>query len=151
MAILHYPLVSKIFDQEDIRSGIKVLNSKNITMGKVTKKFENYFKNTLKCKYAAMTNSGSSAILLILQTLINPYRRNKLKPGDEILIPAICWPTSLWPIVQSQLNPVFVDVDKSTLNININDLKKKNYKKNKSNYADSCPWQLHKYERNNFN
>ncbi|MSP11227.1 MAG: aminotransferase class I/II-fold pyridoxal phosphate-dependent enzyme [Pelagibacteraceae bacterium] len=132
MTKLHYPLVSKIFDQEDIKSGIKVLNSKNITMGKITKKFENYFKKTLGCKYSAMTNSGSSAILLILQTLINPYRKNKLKPGDEVLIPAICWSTSLWPIIQSQLKPVFVDVDKNTLNIDINDLKKKITKKTKA-------------------
>ena len=45
-----------------------------------------------------MVNSGSSANLLALQCLINPYRKKRLKHGDEVLIPALCWSTSLWPI-----------------------------------------------------
>ena len=48
-------------------------------------------------------------------------RKNKLKPGDEVLIPALCWSTSLWPIVQSGLKPKFVDVDPNTLNFSIKD------------------------------
>ena len=48
-----------------------------------------------------------------------------LNPGDEVLIPVLCWSTSLWPLVQSGLKPVFVDVDKDTLNVNSDLLLKK--------------------------
>ena len=51
--------------------------------------------------------------------------KKKLNIGDEVLIPGICWSTSLWPLVQYGLKPVFVDVDVNTLNINIDDLRKK--------------------------
>jgi CDP-6-deoxy-D-xylo-4-hexulose-3-dehydrase len=78
-----------------------------------------------------MVNSGSSANLLIFQCLINP-KIKLLKNGDEVLIPAICWSTSLWPIIQSGLKPVFVDIDKNTLNICISDLIKKITKKTKA-------------------
>ena len=66
-----------------------------------------------------MVNSGSSANLLALQCLINPYRKKRLNPGDEVLIPSLCWSTSLWPIIQSGLSPKFVDVDLDSLNINL--------------------------------
>ena len=79
-----------------------------------------------------MINSGSSANLLAFQCLINPYRRKRLKKGDEVLIPSICWSTSLWPIIQCGLKPVFVDVDKENFNINLDDLKKKISKKTKA-------------------
>ena len=79
-----------------------------------------------------MVNSGSSANLLALQCLINPYRKKKLKIGDSVLIPTVCWSTSLWPIIQSGLKPVFVDVDPKTLNIDIKDLNKKITKKTKA-------------------
>ena len=52
-------------------------------------------------------------------------RKNRFFYGQEFLIPAVCWPTSLWPFVQVGLKPVFVDVDLDTLNINIKDFKKK--------------------------
>ena len=63
-----------------------------------------------------MTNSGSSANLLALQCLINPYRKIRLKKNDEVLVPALCWSTSLWPIIQAGLKPKFIDIDKDTLN-----------------------------------
>jgi len=56
----------------------------------------------------------------------------RLKPGDEVLVPAICWSTSLWPIIQSGLKVKFVDIDIDTLNISLSDLKKKVSKKTKA-------------------
>ena len=72
--------------------------------------FEREFAKYIGAKYALMVNSGSSANLLALQCLINPYRKKRLKEGDEVLIPALCWSTSLWPIIQSGLKPKFVDI-----------------------------------------
>jgi CDP-6-deoxy-D-xylo-4-hexulose-3-dehydrase len=127
-----YPLLSNAFSRSDIRCGLKVLSSKHITMSKITKNFEKRFAKKIGCKYALMTNSGSSANLLAISTIINPLFKNKLKPGDEVLIPAVCWSTSLWPIIQNNLKPVFVDVELDTFNISIKDLKKKITSKTKA-------------------
>ena len=61
-------------------------------------------------------------------------RKKHLRPKDEVLIPSVCWSTSLWPLVQYNLKPIFVDANASTLNMDIEDLK--NYKK-QSNYVRS--------------
>ena len=101
-------------------------------MGSKTKKFEAQFAKYIGSKYAIMVNSGSSANLLALFALINPMKKNRLKAGDECLIPSLCWSTSLWPIVQAGLKPIFVDVDVDTLNISIKDIKKKITKKTRA-------------------
>lgn len=129
---LIYPLLSNAFNMKDISEGIKVLKSKYITMGKHTKEFEKMFAKKNGSKFALMTNSGSSANLLALSAIVNPMFKGKLKQGDEVLIPAVCWSTSLWPIVQNQLKPIFVDVEMDTFNISIEDLKKKITSKTKA-------------------
>jgi CDP-6-deoxy-D-xylo-4-hexulose-3-dehydrase len=128
---ISYSLTESVLESKDINSAIKVLKSKKITMGPKTKQIEAYFQNKIVKTNSLMVNSGSSANLLIFQCLINPMVK-KLKPGDEVLIPAICWSTSLWPIIQSGLKVKFVDIDLSTLNIDLNDLKKKISKKTKA-------------------
>ncbi len=127
-----YPLIENPYRKKDIDAAIKVLKSNKITIGPITNKFENIFKKKLNTNFSLMVNSGSSANLLALQCLVNPYRKQRLKRGDEVLIPSLCWSTSLWPIIQSGLVPKFVDVDVHTLNINIEDLKKKISKKTKA-------------------
>jgi CDP-4-dehydro-6-deoxyglucose reductase, E1 len=127
-----FPLKDSTFRDKDLIEGIKVILSKNMTMSDITKKFEKLFSKDLKTSYSTMVNSGSSANLLAIQCLINPYRKNRLNKGDEVLIPAVCWPTSFWPIIQSGLKPVFVDVEKETFNICLKDLEKKISKKTKA-------------------
>ena len=126
-----FPLKDHTFRNKDLIEGIKVILSKDVTMSKITKKFEKVFSKKIKSPYSLMVNSGSSANLLAFQCLINPYRKKRLKKGDEVLIPSICWSTSFWPIIQCGLKPVFVDVDKENFNINLDDLKKKFQKKQK--------------------
>ena len=127
-----YPLIENPYRKSDINEALKVLKSKRLTIGPVTDKFQNSFTKKLGSNFSLMVNSGSSANLLALQCLINPYRKKRLKPGDEVLIPSLCWSTSLWPIIQSGLKPKFVDIDLDSLNINLNDLKKKISKKTKA-------------------
>ena len=127
-----YPLIEDPFSNNDIREGIKVLKSKQLTISKKTVNFEKDFSSSLKSKYSLMVNSGSSANLLALQCLINPYRKNRLKAGDEVIIPTLCWSTSLWPIIQSNLKPVFVDINPLTLNIDESEVEKKITKKTKA-------------------
>jgi CDP-4-dehydro-6-deoxyglucose reductase, E1 len=126
-----YPLLDNAFSTEDLISGIKVLISGQLTMSKKTRNFEKEFAKKIGKKYALMVNSGSSANLLAAFASCNPLRKNRFKAGDEVLIPALCWSTSLWPLVQSGLKPVFVDVDKETLNVNSELLLKKINKKTK--------------------
>ena len=128
---IKYPLTNTVLDNDDIESGVKVLKSKWITMGRETLKFENTFSKKISNRSSIMVNSGSSANLLIFQCLINP-KVNKLKKNDEVLIPAICWSTSLWPIIQSGLKVKFVDIDLKTLNLDLDDFEKKITKKTKA-------------------
>ena len=129
---ISYALSPNSFSNKDIIEGVKILLSKRITMGEITKKFEKEFAKFIGSKYALMVNSGSSANLLATFALVNPIKKNRLKSGDECLIPSLCWSTSLWPIVQAGLKPKFVDIDPKTLNISLPDLKKKITKKTKA-------------------
>ncbi len=131
MARLIYPLTESVLEKADLNAAKRVINSKKITMGEKTKQIENYFNKKIVKMNSLMVNSGSSANLLIFQCLINPMVK-RLKPGDEVLVPAICWSTSLWPIIQSGLKVKFVDIDLNTLNISLSDLKKKVSKKTKA-------------------
>ena len=119
-----YPLLEKGFTKDDIIKGIEVLLSRKLTMSEITKKFEFAFSKFVGSKYALMVNSGSSANLLAAFALINPKKKGKLRPGDKFLIPAICWSTSLWPLVQCGLRPEFIDVNIDNFCIDENLLKK---------------------------
>ena len=126
-----YPLLENALSANDLISGIKVIVSGQLTMSRKTKKFEKNFAKKIGSKYALMVNSGSSANLLATFAACNPMRNNRFKVGDEVLIPSVCWPTSLWPLVQAGLKPVFVDVDKDSLNVNSKLLIKKITKRTK--------------------
>ena len=129
---MKYPLLSNAFSNSDILEGQKVLRSKQITMSSKTKMFEKKFAKYIGSKYALMVNSGSSANLLALSLLTNPLRKKRLMPGDEVIVPVVCWSTSLWPIIQHGLKPIFVDIDLKNLNADLNKLKKKITKKTKA-------------------
>ena len=127
-----YELLENGFSNSDISIGKKVLSSKRITMAQHTRNFENEFARKLNVKHALMVNSGSSANLLAVFAAGNPLKKNHLKRGDEVLVPVLCWSTSIWPLVQFGLKPIFVDIDIETLNINISQLEKKITKKTKA-------------------
>jgi len=107
-----HPLHNNAFSTDDILRGTEVLLNQKITMSSITEEFEYRFAQFIGSKYALMVNSGSSANLLASFALINPKKKNRLKRGDKFLIPAICWSTSLWPLIQCGLNPKFIDVNK---------------------------------------
>ena len=127
-----YSLVGEPFINEDIIAGIETLLSGKITMSSITKKFEFSFSKFVGAKHALMVNSGSSANLLALFSTINPKNKKRLYQDDECLIPALCWSTSLWPIVQSGLKPKFVDVDLNTFNFDLKKLEEKINKRTKA-------------------
>ena len=113
-----YGLLEKAFSKSDLHEGIKVLKSGFITMGENTRLFEKEFAKKVNANFAVMVNSGSSANLLSVFAAGNILRKNKFKFGDEVLIPVLCWSTSLWPLIQAGLKPIFVDINPETLNVN---------------------------------
>ena len=113
-----YGLLENAFSKSDLHEGIKVLKSGFITMGENTRLFEKEFAKKVNANFAVMVNSGSSANLLSVFAAGNILRKNKFKFGDEVLIPVLCWSTSLWPLIQAGLKPIFVDINPETLNVN---------------------------------
>jgi CDP-6-deoxy-D-xylo-4-hexulose-3-dehydrase len=128
----NYPLLENAFTKGDISEGIKVIKSEKLTMGAKTIEFEKKFSKFIKSKYCLMVNSGSSANLLAMFALINPKKKNRLKRGDECLVPAVCWSTSLWPIYQAGLVPKFIDVDLKNYSMSFEAIQKKTTKKTKA-------------------
>ena len=117
---MHIPLASNGLRKQDIEAAISVLNSNHLTMGSNVRKFEEDLANYLGVKHFVMVNSGSSANLAIFEALLRPsVSKPFLKPGDEVIVPAVAWPTTIWPIVQLGLTPCFVDIDPHTLAIDL--------------------------------
>lgn len=121
---MKYPLASTTFGRDEIDAAKAVLDSNMFTMGERVKQFEGEFAEWIGAKHALMVNSGSSSNLLVVDAMI---RRSKgtapWKKGDEVLVPALAWPTTVWPLVQLGLIPVYVDVDPKTLAIDLESAK----------------------------
>jgi len=121
---IEFPLVDSSYDNTEILSCISTLLSGSLTMGAKVREFESAFASYIGAPHAVMVNSGSSANLLAFAALTNPARSRRLAPGDHVAVPAVCWSTSLWPVIQSNLKPVLVDVDPNTLNVSIASLRR---------------------------
>ena len=117
---LKVPLASSGLRDQDIDSAIEVLKSGSLTMGDKVKKFESAMAQYLGSKHFIMMNSGSSANLAMIEASLRPVLSEpKLQQGAGVLVPAIAWPTTVWPILQLGLKPVFVDINTSTLAIDL--------------------------------
>ncbi|WPK12398.1 lipopolysaccharide biosynthesis protein RfbH [Lysinibacillus louembei] len=104
-----------------------------LTSGRFSKQFEKEFAKYLGVKYALLTNSGSSANLLAVSALTSPKLGEKrLLPGDEVITVAAGFPTTVAPIIQNGLVPVFVDVDLGTYNISVDQIELAISKKTKA-------------------
>lgn len=120
-----FPLAINTFDQKEKKAMYDVIESGNFTMGKKVNMFEKKFAKIHNTKYSIMVNSGSSANLLMIASLFYTNKKNiKLNKGDEIIVPAISWSTTYYPLYQYGLKLKFVDVDIHTLNYDITKLKK---------------------------
>jgi len=117
-------LAETVYGDEEIDAMKTVIDSGNYTMGNNVKKFEDEFAKKFGFKYCVMVNSGSSANLLSMSVLTNPKRKVHLNKGDRVLIPTVCWATSVFPLLQVNLIPVFMDSSSKTLNIIAEDIEK---------------------------
>ena len=111
------------YDSEDIEKISEILESTNVVMGDRTIQFQKQWSKWLNVPYSTMTNSGSSANLLVTNLLLSKRGNYRLKRGDEVLVPAVTWSTTLFPIIQLGLKPVLVDVKSNTFNIDVNSCK----------------------------
>jgi dTDP-4-amino-4,6-dideoxygalactose transaminase len=116
---MKYPLACDTWDNREVEAIQEVVKTGRYTMGPYVKKFEKEFCDYFKCNDAVMVNSGSSANLLMLATLA---LKHKLK-GD-IIVPAVSWSTTYYPLQQYGFKLNFVDIDKSTLNIDPSKIEK---------------------------
>lgn len=115
------PLISPSYGKEEVKEAVSSLLSTWVTMGTKVSKFEKQFAKYIGTKYAVMVNSGSSANLLALSILSDP-KISKVKKGSEIITPAVTWPTTVYPMINVGLKPVFVDVDLGTYCINVEEM-----------------------------
>ncbi|CAA0249311.1 DegT/DnrJ/EryC1/StrS aminotransferase family protein [Tenacibaculum maritimum] len=118
---MKYPLASSTWDSNEIKAIQSVINKDMYTMGASVKEFEHQFADYVGAKYAVMVNSGSSANLLAVAALF--YTKTPLlKRGDEVIVPAVSWSTTYYPLYQYGLKLKFVDIDLHTLSFDLDAL-----------------------------
>ena len=112
---MKYPLACDTWDNKELEAIQSVIKSGRYTMGPKVKQFEKEFAKFFRCTDAVMVNSGSSANLLMIALL-----KLKYKKCGNIIVPAVSWSTTFFPLQQYGFKLNFVDVDKETLNIDPN-------------------------------
>lgn len=117
-----YPLATSTWDEKELEAIQNVINRDMFTMGESVAQFEKDFCKFTGSKYAVMVSSGSTANLIATAALF--YTKNpKLKRGDEVIVPAVSWSTTYYPLHQYGLKLKFVDIDLETLNYDLDVLK----------------------------
>lgn len=100
--MIKIPLNASTFDDREINAAIEVLRSGFVTMGNKCFAFEDQFAKYMGTKHAIFVNSGSSANLLALFAMVNSqcpnskYGAGPLKAGQEVIVPAVTWSTTIW-------------------------------------------------------
>jgi CDP-6-deoxy-D-xylo-4-hexulose-3-dehydrase len=119
------PVSGKVFDFHELQNLIAASLDFWLTSDRFNVMFENELRKFLGTNFALTTNSGSSANLLAVSALTSDeHGERSLKPGDEIITVAACFPTTVNPILQNGLIPVFLDVSIPTYNIDVTNLEK---------------------------
>jgi CDP-6-deoxy-D-xylo-4-hexulose-3-dehydrase len=119
----NYSLASSTWDEREFGAIQKVIDSDMFTMGKHVAQYEKNFADFFGSKYSVMVSSGSTANLLMIASLF--FTKNpalKLQRGDEIIVPVVSWSTTYFPLQQYGLKVKFVDIDRNTLNIDLEKL-----------------------------
>ncbi|MCI9446031.1 MAG: DegT/DnrJ/EryC1/StrS family aminotransferase [Lachnospiraceae bacterium] len=111
---MKYGLCQSSWDEEELEAINEVIKSDMYTMGKHVAAYEQEFALRFGSKYAVMVNSGSSANLVAVASLVYS---GKLQAGDEVIVPAVSWSTTYFPLAQFGLKMIFVDVDAATFNM----------------------------------
>lgn len=116
-----FPLATSSWDEKEYAAIDRVVKSGFFSMGKEVAAFEKLFAEQIGAPHAVMSNSGSSANLLFVAAL-RYHSRHRLMPGDEVIVPAVSWSTTYYPLYQYGLRLKFVDIDLDTLNFDLEQL-----------------------------
>ncbi|MBN8539890.1 MAG: DegT/DnrJ/EryC1/StrS family aminotransferase [Deltaproteobacteria bacterium] len=123
MSEVFLPLATSGWDQAEHDAMQAVIKSGNFTMGAKVAEYEKKFAEFFGSKFAVMCSSGSTANLLMVAALF--YKKSgALKAGDEVIVPAVSWSTTYYPLHQYGLKLRFVDIDRETLNFDLKELEK---------------------------
>jgi len=116
----HVPVSGKVMSPADMRNLVDASLDMWLTAGRFSEEFEPRFARFFGRAHALLVNSGSSANLLAISALTSPLLKDRrLKPGDEVITVAAGFPTTLNPVIQNGLVPVFIDVDIPTYNADV--------------------------------
>ena len=119
----YIPASGKVFDGDEMAYLVDASLDFWLTTGRFAQEFERDFQKFFGLRSASLCNSGSSANLLAISALCSPkLGKRRLKEGDEVITVAAGFPTTVNPIVQNRLTPVFVDVDLTTFGVDVNAL-----------------------------
>jgi CDP-6-deoxy-D-xylo-4-hexulose-3-dehydrase len=119
------PVSGRVFDEEELIHLVDSSLDFWLTTGRFADQFEKELARFINIKHLLVTNSGSSANLLAVSALTSPtLGEQRLKPGDEVITVAAGFPTTVNPIIQNQLVPVFVDVDMGTYNVDVSQIER---------------------------
>ena len=117
-----YSLATSTWDNRELKAIQSIIDKDSYTMGNSVRKFEEDFCQFIGSKYSVMVSSGSAANLIATAAFF--YTRNPmLKRGDEVIVPAVSWSTTYFPLHQYGLKLKFVDIDIDTLNYDLEALK----------------------------
>ncbi|MDO8489141.1 MAG: lipopolysaccharide biosynthesis protein RfbH, partial [Candidatus Omnitrophota bacterium] len=109
----------RVYDKRELLNLVDSSLDFWLTAGRYAREFEEKLAKFLGVNYCLLVNSGSSANLLALSALTSPLlKERRLKPADEVITTACGFPTTLNPIIQNNLIPVFIDVELGFYNIN---------------------------------
>jgi len=107
----------RVFDENEMVAVVDSVLDFWLTLGPKGREFCDSFSRYLGIKHCLVTNSGSSSNLIAVSALCSKSIKNPMKPGDEVITTAMAFPTTLNPIIQNGLMPVFVDIEEDTYNI----------------------------------
>ena len=113
------PYAGRVYDDEEMRLGVESILQFWLTAGPFANQFEKQMRDYFGSNAAYLVNSGSSANLLMIATLLSPQIKDGLRRGDEVITPAVTFPTTLTPLVQNGLVPVFVDCQPGVYDIDV--------------------------------
>lgn len=117
------PYAGRVYDEKELMSLVDSCLDFWLTSGRYADEFKKRFSEFMNVKHCLLANSGSSANLLALTAFTSPkLGKKRLRPGDEVITVATGFPTTINPIVQNGLIPVFVDVELGTYNIKVQEL-----------------------------
>ncbi|RMG35406.1 MAG: lipopolysaccharide biosynthesis protein RfbH [Methanobacteriota archaeon] len=114
------PVSGRVFDSEELICLVDASLDFWLTAGRYAEQFEKDFARFLSVRHTLLCNSGSSANLLAVSALTSPrLGKRRLQPGDEVITVAAGFPTTVNPIIQNGLVPVFLDIELGTYNVDV--------------------------------